>query len=155
MEAEIMSISFYAQDQNWMTSQQNWSTQLSGSNSVLSAMASALSNKSAGIASIYNQEALSRVTKQLQSAATAAVQSESGGSSASSSSTSAAFSPSSTSAGYGPSTPSSGILTSYAPALQSSGTAATLLSSALSGPSNSVGSMLSNLITGGAVNILA
>jgi len=149
-----MSISFYQQDQNWMTSQQNWSTQLSGSNSVVSAMASALSNKSAGIASIYNQEALTRVTKQLQTAATAAVQSESG-SSASSSGTSAAFSPSSTSAGYGPSTPSSGILTSYAPALQSSGTAATLLSSALSGPSSSVGSMLSNLITGGAVNILA
>jgi hypothetical protein len=141
----ISSLSFWQQDQNWLTSQQSWSNQVSNSNLAMSAMASALSNKSSGIASIYNQEALSRVTKELQSAATAALNGTA----------SASASPS-----FAPSSTVTSVPFNYAPALASSGTAATMLSSVISGASsNSVGSMLSNLITGGSigssVNILA
>jgi hypothetical protein len=137
----VSTLSFWKQDQGWLTSQQNWSAQLSGANLASASMAQALSTKSKGIAALYNQQALTRVTQQFQTAATAALKSQSG-SSASSSST--AFSPSATSAGYGPSTPSLGILTSYAPALQSAGTAATLLTSVTN----------ASFATGGLVSIL-
>jgi len=129
----ISSISFWQQDQNWLQQQQGWDQQLNGSNAAISAMTSALTNKSSGLASLANQEALTRVTNQLQAAATAALK---GGSSASV-----------------PVSTSSGILNNYSPALQSSGTAASVLGNFISNESASSG--LAGLINGSLVNVVA
>jgi uncharacterized protein len=130
----ISSVSFWQQDQNWRQSQQSWTQQLSGSAAASSVMTTALTNQSAGIASIYNQQALTRVTNQLQAAATAALK---GGNSN-------AFVPTST---------SSGILNNYATNLQSAGTAQSILSNAISSQFASTG--LAGILSGSSVNLLA
>jgi hypothetical protein len=126
----VSSPSFFQQDTNWYNQQAAWTAQLSTNNAASQAIATAMSNESSGMASIFNQEALTRVTNQLQAAATSATQS------GSSSSTGGATNI--------PTSTSSGILRSYAPSLASAGTAASMLSSVLS----------SNASTGGLVNIL-
>ena len=135
----ISSISFWQQNRNWLQSQQQWDEQLNSSNAASLAITNALTNKSAGIASIANQQALTRVTKQLQTAATAALQ---GGSSGSSSLSS------------GPSVLSaSGILPSSATNIASASTAESVLSSVLSNEGSSSG--LAGLLSGSSVNIFA
>ena len=130
----ISSVSFWKQDQNWRLQQQSWSQQLTVTAAASSVITNALTNKSAGIASIYNQEALTRVTNQLQTAATAALK---GGNSNT-------FVPTST---------SSGILNNYATNLQSAGTARSILSNAISSQFASTG--LAGILSGSSVNLLA
>jgi hypothetical protein len=142
----ISSLSFWQQDYNWRVQQSNWSQQLSNSNAFSSVMATALSSQSQGLASIANNQALIRVTKQLTDAATAALQGSSG-TSDSGSSTSA---PTVLSA-------SSGLLPSASLNLQSAGTAETLLSSVLSAQSSSTGGLagILNAGVGNVVNLFA
>lgn len=136
----ISSISFWQQDQNWLQGQQAWDQQLSGSNAASAAMTSALTTKSSGIASIFNQEALTRVTNELQSAANAALQSEKGGSSSSASGN--ASQPTAAPVG------ALGLVPA-APSLASAGTAESVLSTAISGGSTNA---LANMLNG--VNML-
>jgi hypothetical protein len=129
----ISSLSFWQQDHNWRARQQSWSQQLNGQAAASSVITTALNNKSAGIAAIANQQALARVTKQLQDAATAALNGTS----------SKTFIPPST---------STGILNNYAPALQSAGTAQSVLSNAISSQFASQG--IADLLNG-SVNLVA
>jgi hypothetical protein len=64
-----VSISFYNQNRNYQIQQQNWSNAFSSSNAVGSVLSNALTNQTAGLASIYNHQALVRVTAQLKAAA--------------------------------------------------------------------------------------
>jgi hypothetical protein len=66
-------LSFWQQDSNWRISQQSWTSTLSVSSAANSAITNALTNKSAGLASIANQQALTRVTNQFAAAAKAAL----------------------------------------------------------------------------------
>jgi hypothetical protein len=141
----IPSPSFWQQDNNWRIRQQSRSLELSGSNAAASAIAGALTSQSAGIAGIANQAALNRVAKQLEAAATAALQSSKSGGKSAGNSSGAITGPAILSA--------SGILPSSATNLQSSVTAESVLSSALS--SESLGSGLGGVLNGGLVNILA
>jgi hypothetical protein len=139
----ISSVSFWQQDQNWLTAQQTWSQQLAGTNAAVSAINSALTTKSSGIASIANQQALTRVTNELQTAASAALKSEQSGSGNSTSSLPAT-----------PTTAPAGALGLRvgSPNLTSASTAASLLSGAVSGASTNA---LASMLDGGSVNILA
>lgn len=137
----ISSLSFWQQDRNWFNQQASRDQQLTGANAVNNAITSALTNKSSGLASISNQIALTRVTNQLQAAASAAFKSGgSGGSTASSTSGPAILS-------------ASGILPSSASNLQSSSTAQSMLASVLSSES-SIGS-LAGLLSGTSLNVVA
>jgi hypothetical protein len=77
LEARIVTIarlSFWQQDRNWQIEQQRWSDQLSTTSAVSSVLTSALTNQSSGLAAISNRQALLRVTQQLKTAATSALQ---------------------------------------------------------------------------------
>jgi hypothetical protein len=137
----ISSLSFWQQDRNWFNQQASRDQQLTGANAVNNAMTSALTNKSSGLASISNQIALTRVTKQLADAATAALKSGGSGNST----TSNASGPAILSA--------SGILPSSASNLQSASTAQSMLASVLSSES-SIGS-LAGLLSGTSLNVVA
>src|ERR1700742_2695723 len=77
----VSSISFWQQDQNyWNKAAQN-SQQQSLNNAVIGNLFGASTTLSAGLASIANQTALSRVNSQLSSAVQDALNSLSGGSS--------------------------------------------------------------------------
>jgi hypothetical protein len=84
-----LSISFWQQNQNWRIQQQNWTQRLSISGSLGSVMSSALTNQTAGLASIANQRALTRVNTQISSALKSALASVSSNASAAQSSTGA------------------------------------------------------------------
>jgi hypothetical protein len=61
----VSGISFWQQDQNWRTARQAQDQQLGFTASLSSVMISALSNQTTGLASIANQQALSRVNSQI------------------------------------------------------------------------------------------
>jgi hypothetical protein len=65
-----VSISFYNQNRNYQIEQQRWSDLFSSSSNVTSVLSNALTSQSAGLAAIYNHQALLRVTSQLKAAAT-------------------------------------------------------------------------------------
>jgi hypothetical protein len=133
----VSSVSFWRQDQNWLISQLSWDSQITGSNAASAVITSALTRKSSGIAGIFNQEALTRVTNELQTAAAAAVKSLQSGSTSNTS-----LLPTSAPTG------SLGLLPA-APNLASAGTAQSVLSSAISGgTTNPLASLL------GGVNLL-
>ncbi len=137
----ISSLSFWQQDRNWFNQQASRDQQLTGANAVNNAITSALTNKSSGLASISNQIALTRVTNQLQAAASAAFKSGGSGSSTASSTSGPAI------------LSASGILPSSASNLQSSSTAQSMLASVLSSES-SIGS-LAGLLSGTSLNVVA
>jgi uncharacterized protein (DUF1684 family) len=72
----VSGISFWQQDQNWRIARQAQDQQLGFTASLSSVMMSALSNQTTGLASIANQQALTRVNAQI-----AALQGKSSGAS--------------------------------------------------------------------------
>jgi hypothetical protein len=86
----IGSISFWQQDQNFWNQAQSESQSSSASTSLINAMGSLETNKVKGLASIANQEALTRTNNQLVAALKSAVAASNGTSSTSSTSTPAA-----------------------------------------------------------------
>jgi hypothetical protein len=110
----VSSVSFWQQDQNYWNQAAQSSQQQEANSSLIGDMFGASTTLSAGLASIANQQALSRVNSQLTSAVQDALNSLNGGSSSPSSSTSS--SPSSSSGSSSSSTGSSSSSTITAPA---------------------------------------
>jgi hypothetical protein len=67
-----VSISFWAQDNNWRVQQQRWTDTLGTASAVGSVLTNALTSQSSGRAAIANHQALKRVGDQLKAAAIAA-----------------------------------------------------------------------------------
>ena len=67
-----MSISFWAQDNNWRIQQQRWTDTLGTASAVGSVLTNALTGQSSGLAAIANHRALVRVSTELKTAALAA-----------------------------------------------------------------------------------
>ena len=67
-----MSISFWAQDNNWRIQQQRWTDTLGTASAVGSVLSNALTSQSSGLAAIANHKALVRVSTQLKAAAISA-----------------------------------------------------------------------------------
>jgi hypothetical protein len=84
----IQSLSFWQQDRNYWNRSLTRSQSLANSDALISVMGSALTNQAAGLASIANQEALTRVNTQLTAAVQSALQSATGNSTSSSGSSS-------------------------------------------------------------------
>jgi hypothetical protein len=61
----ISGLSFWQQDQVWRSRQQALDQQLSDTSSINSVLTTALANQTTGLASIANQQALSRVNSQI------------------------------------------------------------------------------------------
>ena len=106
----IGSISFWQQDQNFWTQAQSKSQASSASTSLINAMGSLETNKVKGLASIANQEALTRTNNQLVTALKSAV-AASTGTSTSSTSTPAAPPTPATGTGTVPLTAGTSLLT--------------------------------------------
>jgi len=81
----VSSISFWQQDRNYWVQSQARSKSLAAMNSLISAMASVQTNLNYGLSSIANQQALSRVNKQIADQQSALAKALSGGSNSSSS----------------------------------------------------------------------
>jgi hypothetical protein len=112
----VSSISFWQQDQNYWNQAAQDSAQSQASSSLIGDMFGASTTLSAGLASIANQQALSRVNSQLTSAVQDALNSLNGGSSSTSGSTSSSTSSTSSSSSSGSSTSSSSSSAITAPA---------------------------------------
>jgi hypothetical protein len=108
----IGSISFYQQDQSYWNTLQNQNQASSAESALISVMSSAQTSKESGLSSIANQEALTRVNKQIAADEQALTNSSSSSSTSSSSSSAAASStPNATGTGTVPLTWNTSLLT--------------------------------------------
>jgi len=112
----IQSLSFFQQDQNYWNQSQSRTQSLAQSDALISAMGSAMTNEASGLASIANQEALSRVNTALTAAVQSALQATSGSSTSSSGNSGASSASTASSAGQSGSSNSSSSNPTYVPA---------------------------------------
>jgi len=112
----ITSLSFWQQNQNYWARAAKASQKQAQSNAVINNMFGASTTLSAGLASIANQTALSRVNSQLASAVQSALDTVTGGSSSTSTSQSNSGSSSSSSGGSSGSATSNSSASAAAPA---------------------------------------
>jgi hypothetical protein len=89
----VTSLSFYQQNANYWNRSQAETQSLAASDSLITAMGNVMTNQAAGMASIANQEALTRVQNQLAAQLKSAIQTASNGSNSSGSSASTSSAP--------------------------------------------------------------